>query len=1051
MGQLRGLFRFQNVDSTKDLNDRFSGLVEKGVMDAGSTHPSGAGNVTTPVLARVVGQLAIDVQPFMAVGFDGMVVVHDGPSTRLGLAASQTQYVVVRSVYQPAGPADTAFEVFSVADWTALSTDNKAKRIILGKVTTGISQITDDSGIDLRENDIVDKTSRNFIRGVVQTNAMLPIDAPTAVKRVETGDVYLVIDDRQFYRWGGSTWDTVTDQFVASDLALHKGVNGPSTLLAGTATANNGSVNIVGIGSSYNTTLTPGDVVRFNSEVATYIVAASPALTPTTFSITTVYGGISGGGKTVTKVRLNAEHGGSVITRDLEGYPAHVARAISVVPVGAISSTDLQSALAEIDSERVLRAGDTMTGNLIMSSASIFISASGSNVGIDVLGGPSATAGITAAGQGSGSGIIATSGSLSAIAVVGIGYPSAVGTVGGKFTGGINSGQGLIAIGDSSAVATLFTGVGIIAQGGVGSGQGIIATGGAAGGGDGVVGQGNGSDFLLSATRTGIVGMGGSSLGFGVWGLGKGAVTFPAPDGSGVVGVGGLAAGKGVYGIGGSSSGRGVRGEGGTPAGDGVLGLGFGFISGTIPVANNIGVIGLGGTGDGPGGVFIGGTTNGVGLTATGTGTGNGVVGTGGTSGTLGGIGGLFTGKGINPGVTALASSTPNNTQNAGDGGHFFGGSAFSGVGSVVAGKGGHGLVATGGDGSSSSPFRNAGHGLVGNAGYLNSTNPGDSGLTGIGVLGTGGPCLPGCVGGYGVKGIGGAPNGGGVLGVADGTGIGVYGKGGGGVVGEALGNGQDGVRGLGGPSGGYGVRGFGSGSSAMGVYGEPGTGGSPSSGVWGNGNNTGTWGVRATASTANGTALYAEASGNSSCNGIEVHAVAPATEALRIDGATVWETGAFLQIDRQVAGTDPSIVFSPAGSFPVYVGVSWNASPFKIRNFTIDGTKKIFTASIDGTYLITYHLDVSRNSGTAVEVHAGVLLVGTGILRQSISKNYIFSDTNGAIPLDKTFIVSLTAGQQIQVDVWANGTNLAILTTQNSVGDEEGCSLTIAQLIQMP
>lgn len=40
------------------------------------------------------------------------------------------------------------------------------------------------------------------------------------------------------------------------------------------------------------------------------------------------------------------------------------ASSIGVTPVGNISSTDLQSALAELDSEKVARAGDTMSGEL---------------------------------------------------------------------------------------------------------------------------------------------------------------------------------------------------------------------------------------------------------------------------------------------------------------------------------------------------------------------------------------------------------------------------------------------------------------------------------------------------------------------------------------------------------------------------------------------------------------------------------------------------------------------------------------------------------------
>lgn len=979
MGQLRGLFRFQNVDSTRDLNSRFSGLTLKGVMDPGATHPSGAGQVTTPVVVRVPNQLAVDILPFMAVGSDGMVVVHDAPPyERLGLISNTAnQYVLVRTVYQPAGPADVAFEVRTSSDWAALSASEKDKRIILAKVTTGVTQIADDSGIDLRENDIVDKFDRYFVRGVVQSSAMLPIDSPTAVKRVKTGDVYLVIDDRQFYRWSGSTWETVTDQLVASDLKLHKGVNGPSPI-------------------------------------------------------------------------LNQEHAGAVIVRDAEGYPSHVAKAISFnngYGGSFISATNVQDAIAEIDVEKVKRAGgDTMSGTYTV-TGSVVSNASGSTVAMIATSGASASAAIFGQGQGTANGIWGFSSSASgSIAVIGEGQVSSVGTIGGQFSGGLNSGQGLIALGSSGAAATLIGGVGIISQGGIGTGAGLgagtISTGGS-GGGDGVIGQGFGSDAPPTNSRTGVVGQGGSSGGIGVLGMAKGA-TFPGDASfAGVAGVS-PAGSPGLYGRGGStiadftSPGIGAKIYGGAGTfnntagaigvyieGGPVNGTGSNVIGGEgLWVIGGVATVGgggdaiksFGGSGTKVINPDISTTLNGAinssvttitvpsngtkpfgfpgiiliddeqisytGITTTTfTGCVRGVNGTTAAShsnsATVSGVisphGRGMAAVGIAGGAQSAGSHGLQSIGGAASGNNALGGYGIRAVGGTgrslinLGGQqvvgGGHGVWAWGGEAIVANAY--AGHGV-----YAKGGNSVTTGRGGIGVFGVGGDSN-----GSGIKGLGGfnAGIGGEFIGGDFGNGvtatagtsggIGVSGTGtlGAGVRGEALGagisgmiaqggptggagisatggsGGGTGVVGSGGSSGGYGVRGFGSGAGAVGVYGTPGTGGAPAAGVWGDGNATGSYGVYATANTNNGTALFVQSSGNSTCRGVEIRTTAPATEALRIEGDVVWESGGravyYRASDQAVSSGVSTDITLPTTAIAAAGGISFSSPTFTLTN----------------------------------------------------------------------------------------------------------------------
>lgn len=68
---------------------------------------------------------------------------------------------------------------------------------------------------------------------------------------------------------------------------------------------------------------------------------------------------------------------GDVVLVEVDGYYTfpNVASATVFSPSGNISSTDVQNALQELDNEKVAKAGDTMTGNLTMSGASITLAA----------------------------------------------------------------------------------------------------------------------------------------------------------------------------------------------------------------------------------------------------------------------------------------------------------------------------------------------------------------------------------------------------------------------------------------------------------------------------------------------------------------------------------------------------------------------------------------------------------------------------------------------------------------------------------------------------
>lgn len=88
---LRAIFRFENLDSTKDLNDRFSGLFKAGIYEGGAVKINSSNT-------------AAIVEPFKALTADGMAVISDEeivvpniPSTTINVWIVLEAYYVIDS------------------------------------------------------------------------------------------------------------------------------------------------------------------------------------------------------------------------------------------------------------------------------------------------------------------------------------------------------------------------------------------------------------------------------------------------------------------------------------------------------------------------------------------------------------------------------------------------------------------------------------------------------------------------------------------------------------------------------------------------------------------------------------------------------------------------------------------------------------------------------------------------------------------------------------------------------------------------------------------
>ena len=674
MGTLHGIMKYRNPDTSLDINRRLFGVMGKGVYDGDViTHP-----LTTQYVLPVPGQLAVSVNPFIAMGADGMLIVHEGSPTVLQVAAGQTQYVVCRSKYNTGTDPTISLEVLTAAQYTTdpdrsltfMGQPTDALIVLAKLVVPSVLAVTN-AHIDLRENHVVNSVSRPFIRGVFTDVTSLPTNPVGGPTKLLTGDVALVVSTRQFYRWNGVVWETVTDGAVSQSINLHLGVRGASPL--------------------HNVVHGGGD------------------LTPT------------------------------IPSRDAEGYPSHPALTVSVEPSAGVTAVNVQQALYDLDiglsavsAAKVSKSGDTMSGNLTITTTGTAFTVTASSGTAAVLSGVgtavsvTSSAGVGVFSTGYGDGLHGTS-SGTGVGVFASGATTAFGgNYGGKFLGGSG------AAGNTNGAA------GIMSNGGTFSGSGL--------GGDGIVGQGYGASIVGGygsishplIGRVGIIGIGGASSGRGVVGSGGGATT------DGVVGLGGgvtvvpANTGSGVVGVGSNISSFGVVGHGGNYSGDGVVGLGYGA---AIVSPTGSGVVGVGraGIGGSSGGSPTPGIDGGFGTKVFGGAGGIGGATTGGSPGATGGNGAASI-YGI--GGAGGAGGPDSGTGGGGSGGAGgYGVYAVGGSGGALAtspygdgnpGAGGDGVVGVGYGAGASVPSR-SGSGVIG---VSKSTYADNGGTSSYGVMG---------------------------------------------------------------------------------------------------------------------------------------------------------------------------------------------------------------------------------------------------------------------------------------------------------------------------
>jgi hypothetical protein len=275
---LRSIFKWQNQDSTLDLNSRLSSVISKGVISGG-------------FLSTVSGQLKIQIGAFSAISNDGMLVVDDNPSTAglLSIPLGQTSAVAVQAKYNVGAAPTLSYLVQEISTFS-----NRVDRnnfILLGQVTpSGIIQIAP-SDITYINREGLDKLGRSAFRGKIASYAdvsLLP--APPSfnveyalvvpalpanpvlyrwnssnwviedITKLKLGDYFMVIAGSgalpSLFAWDGLEWLNITQaQTIAAELAQHRANLFPNEkhLTDNQADAALGSVGPVSIANRYVT------------------------------------------------------------------------------------------------------------------------------------------------------------------------------------------------------------------------------------------------------------------------------------------------------------------------------------------------------------------------------------------------------------------------------------------------------------------------------------------------------------------------------------------------------------------------------------------------------------------------------------------------------------------------------------------------------------------------------------------------------------------------------------------------------------------------------
>lgn len=203
---IKPLLVFRNADSTADLNSRAARILDRGIFDGGQLSPSGVA-------------VTVDVAPFIAVGFDGMVAISDGTETLsvpVPAAGTEVSYLILHLEYRSLTASIANLQLIPETTWLTSVSKNFFITFAKFDVGSAATALANDPNvtIDYSVGDWAEKAGKAGWRAPVADAASLP--DPTAVETGPNlgnrdGDVRLTLDTNTLFAWNetAGAWGAV--------------------------------------------------------------------------------------------------------------------------------------------------------------------------------------------------------------------------------------------------------------------------------------------------------------------------------------------------------------------------------------------------------------------------------------------------------------------------------------------------------------------------------------------------------------------------------------------------------------------------------------------------------------------------------------------------------------------------------------------------------------------------------------------------------------------------------------------------------------------------
>ncbi len=201
---MQAIFKFRNADSTVDFNNRVKDLFSKGLFTACNIIPG-------------VG-LTVDIPPFSAISYDGMVIIETIVTNTLNVSAGHKNYLVLRAKYNTGSDPTLQFE--SLTSDAYLIDPDKNYLIVFATVTLSSGAISvNPTDISTGERDIIDPLGRNIIRG-------LRTIAPVVSGNDRIGDTYFVApgygNTPSMYVFNGVAFEDISATTLSTVITKHR-------------------------------------------------------------------------------------------------------------------------------------------------------------------------------------------------------------------------------------------------------------------------------------------------------------------------------------------------------------------------------------------------------------------------------------------------------------------------------------------------------------------------------------------------------------------------------------------------------------------------------------------------------------------------------------------------------------------------------------------------------------------------------------------------------------------------------------------------------------